>query len=273
MTSLGPLPFTVLILLAAWAAGTAAGRWRLRGAPEPKPAIGGALFDVALVGLVVARLAFIVAWWPLYAADPWAMLRPGDGGYMPIAGVLAALAFAGGRAWRKPDLRRPLVAGLGAAALVCGALTVGVQHWQARAIGLSDAVLTGLDGRSTRLVALKGQPIVVNLWATWCPPCRREMPALAAAQAWYDDVHIVFANQGEDAGTIQRYLDAEGLDLDLVLVDRLSQLSQDAGARGLPTTLFFDAQGRLIDVHVGELTRAGIAARLVGHSAKPPMPP
>ena len=86
-------------------------------------------------------------------------------------------------------------------------------------------------------------------------------------------MHIVFANQGEDAGTIQRYLDAEGLDLDLVLVDRLSQLSQDAGARGLPTTLFFDAQGRLIDVHVGELTRAGIAARLVGHSTKPPMPP
>ena len=157
--------------------------------------------------------------------------------------------------------------------LVYGGLTVSLEHWQTRAIRLSDAVLTGIDGRSTRLVALKGQPIVVNLWATWCPPCRREMPALAAAQAWYDDVHIVFANQGEDAGTIQRYLDAEGLDLDLVLVDRLSQLSQDAGARGLPTTLFFDAKGRLIDVHVGELTRAGIAARLAGHSAKPPMPP
>lgn len=273
MTSLGPLPFTVLILLAAWAAGTAAGRWMLRGAPDPKPAIGGALFDVVLAGLVMARLAFIVAWWPLYAVDPWAMLRPGDGGYLPIAGVLAALAVAGWRAWRTPELRRPLAAGLGAAALTYGALTVGLQHGQARTIGLSDAVLTGLDGRSTRLAALKGQPIVVNLWATWCPPCRREMPALAAAQAWYDDVHIVFANQGEDAGTIQRYLDAEGLALDLVLVDRLSRLSQDVGVHGLPTTLFFDAEGRLIDVHVGELTRAGIAARLAGHSAKPPMPP
>ena len=117
MTSLGPVPFTVLILLAAWAVGTAAGQWRLRGAPAPKPAIGGALFDVALVGLVVARLAFIVAWWPLYAADPWAMLRPGDGGYLPIVGVMAALAFAGWRAWRAPELRRPLVAGLGSAAL------------------------------------------------------------------------------------------------------------------------------------------------------------
>ncbi|WP_397608126.1 redoxin family protein [Silanimonas sp.] len=273
MTSLGPLPFTVLILVAAWGVGTVAGRWRARGLPDPKPAVGGALFDIALVGLVVARIAFIVAWWPLYAADPWAMLRPGDGGYLPIAGVIAALAFAGWRAWRTPDLRRPLLAGLVAAALAYGALTAGLQQWQARAIGLSDAVLTGLDGRSTRLVALKGQPIVVNLWATWCPPCRREMPALAAAQAWYDDVHVVFANQGEDAGTITRYLESQNLALDLVLVDRLSQLSQDAGARGLPTTLFFDAQGRLIDVHVGELTRAGIAARLAGNSTKLPMPP
>jgi len=273
MTSFGPLPFTVLILLAAWAVGTFAGRWRLRGTPDPKPAVGGVLFDIALVGLVVARIAFIVAWWPLYAADPWAMLRPGDGGYVVVAGAVAALAFAGWRAWRTPALRRPLVAGLSAALLVYGGFTIGLEHWQARAIRLSDAVLTGLDGRSTRLVALKGQPIVINLWATWCPPCRREMPALAAAQDWYDDVHIVFANQGEDAGTIQRYLEAEGLGLELVLVDRLSRLSEDAGARGLPTTLFFDAEGRLTDVHVGELTRAGIAARLAGHSAKPPMPP
>lgn len=273
MTSLGPLPFTVLILVAAWGMGTVAGRWRARGMPDPKPAVGGALFDVLLVGLVFARIAFIVAWWPLYAADPWAMLRPGDGGYLPIAGVLAALAFAGWRAWRMPDLRRPLLVGLAVAALVYGALGAGLRFWQARTITLPDAVLTGLDGRSTRLDALKGQPIVVNLWATWCPPCRREMPALAAAQAWYDDVHIVFANQGEDAGTITRYLESQNLALDLVLVDRLSQLSESAGVRGLPTTLFFDADGRLIDVHVGELTRAGLAARLKGHSSRPPMPP
>lgn len=85
-------------------------------------------------------------------------------------------------------------------------------------------------------------------------------------------MHIVFANQGEDPATIQRYLDATGLGLELVLVDRLSRLSEDAGVSGLPTTLFFDATGRLVDVHVGELTRAGIAARLAGHSAMPPMP-
>jgi thiol-disulfide isomerase/thioredoxin len=163
--------------------------------------------------------------------------------------------------------------GVTVAALTFASLTVALRTWQAKAIELPDAVLTGLDGRSTRLSALRGQPIVVNLWATWCPPCRREMPALAAAQAWYDDVHVVFANQGEDAGTIQRFLVQEGLALDLVLVDRLSRLSDTVGARGLPTTLFFDAEGRLIEVHVGELTRAGIAARLAGHSSKRPLPP
>lgn len=273
MTSLGPLPFTVLILFGAWALGTAAGRWSARHLPDPKPAVGGALFDVALVGLVSARLAFILAWWPLYAADPWAMLRPGDGGYLPIAGVIVGLAFAGWRIWRQAPLRRPLLVALGVAALAFVSLDQGIRSWQARAITLPDAVLTGLDGRSLRLDALRGRPIVVNLWATWCPQCRREMPALVAAQAWYDDVHLVFANQGEDAGTIARHLEQEGLKPELVLVDRLSRLSEAVGARGLPTTLFFDADGRLIDVHVGGLTKAGFAARLAGHTSRPPMPP
>src|SRR5690606_40886240 len=59
--------------------------------------------------------------------------------------------------------------------------------------------LTKLEGGEVRLPTFIGQPTVVNLWATWCPPCRREMPVLRDAQQRYPDIAFIFANQGESA--------------------------------------------------------------------------
>ena len=118
------------------------------------------------------------------------------------------------------------------------------------------------DGAPVSLHALGGQPMVVNLWATWCPPCRREMPTLQQAQQDNPAVTFVFANQGEAAETITAYLQQQPLQLDNVLVDSFSALSEAVGSRGLPTTLFFDAEGRLLDSHVGELSAASLAARM-----------
>lgn len=101
--------------------------------------------------------------------------------------------------------------------------------------------------------------MVVNLWATWCPPCRREMPMLAAAQQEYDEVTFVFVNQGEGRGEIKGYLDQNGLALDNVLLDTRGALGQTVGSMALPTTLFYDANGRLADTHLGELSRATLA--------------
>ena len=129
-----------------------------------------------------------------------------------------------------------------------------------------------LDGSPTTLAAHAGRPVVLNMWATWCPPCRREMPVLEDAQAKYPGVAFVLVNQGEDRGTIRDYLDAAGLELDHVLLDPHSRAMLDTGTRGLPTTLFFNAQGRLVDTHMGELTRASLAdtlRRRFGESAPP----
>ncbi|MEO6170588.1 MAG: TlpA disulfide reductase family protein, partial [Lysobacter sp.] len=97
---------------------------------------------------------------------------------------------------------------------------------------------------------------------TWCPPCRREMPVLAEGQQARTDVEFVFANQGEGPDLIREYLQGEGLALNNVLLDPFSSLMHEMGARGLPTTLFFDAGGRLVDFHMGELTHAGLASKL-----------
>jgi len=119
------------------------------------------------------------------------------------------------------------------------------------------------SGRSLDLrQAARGRPVVVNLWASWCGPCRQEMPVLAAAQQREAQIGFLFVNQGEPAATVRAYLEAQQLPLREVLLDTRSQLGPAVGSRGLPTTLFYDAQGRLVDAHVGVLNAAALEGRL-----------
>src|SRR5690625_671255 len=119
---------------------------------------------------------------------------------------------------------------------------------------LSALELSTVDAECVNLTSFAGKLVVVNLWATWCPPCRREMPVFVQAQADYPDVTVVMINQGESIQAINAFLKAEGLELEHVLLDPTSAAMQEVGSRGLPTTLFFDAEGRMVDSHMGEIT-------------------
>ncbi|HZW13154.1 MAG TPA: TlpA disulfide reductase family protein, partial [Noviherbaspirillum sp.] len=125
-----------------------------------------------------------------------------------------------------------------------------------------DVTLTRLDGGSVRLASFAGKLMVVNMWATWCPPCRREMPVLRDAQRRHPDIVFVFADQGESAETVRRYLESSQLKLDNVLLDPSRQLAFQTGSQGLPTTMFFDEKGKLVDRRVGGLSEASLAQRL-----------
>lgn len=263
MVGIGPVPMPVVLMLLALFAAAVVGRLAARrGAGKPRIAVAGTFLDMLLVGLLVGRVVFVLQWLPLYAADPWSVLRPGDGGYAVWAAVPAGLAFGAWRAWRRPELRRPLSWGAASGLAVWAFLAGALALVQRSSVHLPETVLTRPEGGTVRLADMAGRPLVVNLWATWCPPCRREMPVLAQAQAEHPSVAFVFANQGEDARVIREYLRKSGLALDNVLLDPFSGVSEATGARGLPTTLFFDADGRLVDVHMGELTRAGLARKL-----------
>ncbi|WP_146012541.1 TlpA disulfide reductase family protein, partial [Janthinobacterium sp. AD80] len=131
--------------------------------------------------------------------------------------------------------------------------------------------LRTLDGESVSLAALAaGKPMVVNLWASWCPPCRREMPVLAAAQQARADIVFVYANQREDAAAANAFLAPSGLALRNVVLDSEAALGKAAGSSALPTTLFYDARGRLADTHLGELSDASLASKL--QKIAPPAP-
>lgn len=87
------------------------------------------------------------------------------------------------------------------------------------------------------------------------------------AQAQRSDVNFVFLDQGESAEKVRRFLAAEQLPLANVLLDINSKAGEQMAARGLPTTFFFDAQGRLADVRVGELSPATLDQRLAALSS------
>src|SRR5699024_8765910 len=109
---------------------------------------------------------------------------------------------------------------------------------------MPETALARLDGSPVQLAQLIGKPMVVNLWATWCPPCRREMPMLEAAQQRYPNVDFIFVNQQQGAAAVQDFLAGEQLQLDHVLIDSRGVMAQMVGSRALPTTLFYNAAGR-----------------------------
>lgn len=148
-------------------------------------------------------------------------------------------------------------------ALWAGAtLALGVH----RMPSLPDMTLVRLDdGRAVSLATQlgAGQATVVNLWASWCGPCRVEMPVLAEArQRHAGRVRFVLVNQGEPAAVAQAYLQSQRLALRNVLLDGSSSLGPAMGSSGLPTTLFYDAERRLVDRHMGVLTGVALSGKL-----------
>ena len=76
------------------------------------------------------------------------------------------------------------------------------------------------------------------------------------------DVGFVFVNQGEHRQVIEQFLKQEALALNNVMADARGVLGYQIGSRALPTTLFIDAQGKLVDAHLGELSKASLKAKL-----------
>lgn len=109
-----------------------------------------------------------------------------------------------------------------------------------------DFTLSGPHGKRYRLSDMRGKPVIVNFWATWCPPCRAEMPALQRAWEAIEEQGIVILaiNVGEDAKTVREFLAEVPVDFPLPL-DTDSTVTQSWPLKGLPTTFVVDPEGRL----------------------------
>lgn len=264
MISVGPFSIDTVIILIAVLLAWVTARGVARSLPDSVYKQAGAvLLDAVFWGFIAARLGYIAQWWEDYFAAPMSIIAIGDGGFLWWAGVPAALAFIWWRTRSLQMLRRSILIGVltGLAAW----FTTGVLIDRLQSPPMPDVQLTTLAEQPISLSSYVGRPTVVNLWATWCPPCRREMPVFEQAQAQFPDLAIVMVNQGESVQQIHAFLESENLTLTDVLRDPFSHTMQAMGARALPTTLFFDAQGRLVDSHMGELTMASFRNTVLHH--------
>ncbi len=107
-------------------------------------------------------------------------------------------------------------------------------------------------GTELDLAELAG-PAVVNLWATWCTPCRKELPAFQEVSEQRPDVHFIGVDIAEDASTAQDYLDELGVTFEQFLDDR-GELSGKLGTAVLPVTIVVGRDGRIVTEHVGAMT-------------------
>ena len=246
----GPLVLALGYTVAMFAAGAA--RRAGRGDPEP------ALLPLLVLALVAARLAFVLQ----HLADyPTAlsMLDIRDRGFDAWAGWLAGLLGVAFWAWRRPALRRSLPASAATGAAVVLAALCLLQLAQPPRPPLPAISLPRLGGGELALQSLRGRPVVLNLWATWCPPCRRELPMLAQAARREKGVRIVLVDEGEPAARVADFLRRENLAPPEVLLDAHNVLMAHYRAPGFPTTLFIAADGRVQRMHIGELSAATLA--------------
>ena len=258
--SIGPLslPFDRLLLLMSFAVALFVGYIVGR---KYKQSADGSLATIFIVAMLVSRVSFVIQYWQEY--DWLTMLDIRDAGFDPWAGTIAGVLLFGWYCWRQPKKRRSLLSGVMAGMLVWGLTMTALWVIRDTSQQLPKLVLSELGGETIELNAVEsGKPRVINLWATWCPPCRREMPALEQAQRNQPEVGFVFVNQGEHQAVIEQFLRNEGLKLDNMLIDNKAMLGQLVGSRALPTTLFVDKDGKLVDAHLGELSRASLAAKL-----------
>ncbi len=169
--------------------------------------------------------------------------------------VVGAIAFASLAALLWPSLPMNQVAG--------GPTQVGVIRRQidgpdmAGRVGAlaPDFEWNAPDGSTRTLATLRGKVVVMNFWATWCKPCRTEMPMLNSVARGSDAVFLAVDLQ-EDGAKARSFFDQLALDRLEPILDLDGQTTRRYGVVGLPATFFIDAQGVIRHVERGEFANA-----------------
>ena len=125
-----------------------------------------------------------------------------------------------------------------------------------------ELALTDLDGKAWSLAALKGRPVLLNFWASWCEPCRAEMPSLELLQTRHEKAGLVIlsVNYQEPLPKIRRFLEKLPFSLP-ILLDRDGEAAAAWTPRVFPSTVLIDRSGAPRSTVIGELDWLGDSAR------------
>lgn len=116
-----------------------------------------------------------------------------------------------------------------------------------------DFALKNIDGKEIKLSDYKGKTIIVNFFATWCPPCKAEFPGFIQLVDEYkndSNVVFVFVNLGEDKKTVEAFLNERNYDIK-PLLDKKTDVAALYRVTGIPTTVIIDKEFNIETVHIG----------------------
>ena len=126
-----------------------------------------------------------------------------------------------------------------------------------------DFTLTDLDGNQIRLSDLRGKVVFINFWATWCPPCRAEMPEIEAIHQEYKskDVVVIGVDILESENVVRDLVEQGGYTWTFV-IDTTGEMSSSYKVNAIPSSYFIDREGVLRAVNIGAMTKRAMEAKL-----------
>ena len=142
-------------------------------------------------------------------------------------------------------LASPLAAAFLACSLAAGAATPDPAP-------APDFALPARDGGEVRLSELRGQVVMINFWATWCGPCRQEMPLLEQLQVKYEPLGFTLLGVNVEPDSAAAVAWLKGVPVTFpILFDTRNAVAESFGVQGMPSSVFVDREGRVRYVHRG----------------------
>jgi thiol-disulfide isomerase/thioredoxin len=265
-----PLILVLCLLFAIWLSGWLATRYQI----DKSQAKAGVEY-IAWFALLGARLGFVIFNWSAYQAKPWTALYLWQPGYLYQTGLLFGAGYLSWYIYNcTAQLRKPLLRLLIGSYIAAGVLFTSTIFSidllrQPGIPGIGDQApdfrLQNLSGETVTLSSLAGRAVILNFWATWCPPCRREMPLLDEIQNKYHSkgLTVIGLDIDEPLGLVRSYIKSVNVSypiwvdapLGMPGYDRTQTIFSRFGGIGYPSTIFIDRAGIIQNIYVGELSQ------------------
>lgn len=258
-------PVWLIASLAALAGTYLAGRLLYRSDTPTRTAVFDLVSNTFFIFILVWKLSPLLFQFPQIVKQPASLLFLPGGTGGALAGAGAAGIYLAIKLLRVRPVDGKTARGFLLSALVFAAVffvigsAVGLQRTGSRAEA-PDFVLTGLDGENYRLSEYSGRHVIINFWASWCGPCRAEIPELVEFYEELDESRVVLLGVNQLAseagsGAVDEFVRQQNMTFP-ILLDAGNRVHGLYGVRGIPTTVIVDPAGNIKAKRTGAVTSA-----------------